>query len=102
MQDIVERNLEIAAQCCVDIANRIISVEGLEKPKDYYGAILKLGETNIISFEFAKNFAPIAGFRNILVHNYLEIEWKKVYEHLKNLNDFYKFMEEIIKWLKTK
>lgn len=25
LRDIVERNLEIAAQCCIDISNRIIS-----------------------------------------------------------------------------
>ena len=35
LQDIVERNLEVAIQSCIDIANRIISLEGLEKPKDY-------------------------------------------------------------------
>jgi uncharacterized protein YutE (UPF0331/DUF86 family) len=29
LQDIVERNLEVAAQCCIDIANRIISIEGI-------------------------------------------------------------------------
>jgi uncharacterized protein YutE (UPF0331/DUF86 family) len=35
LQDIVERNLEVAIQSCIDIANRIISLDDLEKPKDY-------------------------------------------------------------------
>lgn len=30
LRDIVERNLEVAAQCCIDICHRIIS---LEKPR---------------------------------------------------------------------
>ena len=47
LQDIVERNLEVAAQACLDIANRIISLEQLEKPRDYYEAILRLGEAKI-------------------------------------------------------
>jgi uncharacterized protein YutE (UPF0331/DUF86 family) len=36
LRDIVERNLEIAAQCCIDISNRIISSEKVKKPQDYY------------------------------------------------------------------
>ena len=26
LRDIVERNLEVAAQCCIDIANRVIAL----------------------------------------------------------------------------
>jgi uncharacterized protein YutE (UPF0331/DUF86 family) len=44
LKDIVERNLEVAAQACIDIANRIISVEQLGKPRDAYGAIEMLGK----------------------------------------------------------
>ena len=32
LRDIVERNLEIAAQCCIDISHRIISLEDARKP----------------------------------------------------------------------
>ena len=53
LQDIVERNLEVAIQSCIDIANRIISLDELEKPKDYYGSIIKLGEENILPYDFA-------------------------------------------------
>src|SRR6056297_1047816 len=77
LQDIVERNLEVAIQSCIDIANRIISLDGLEKPRDYYGAIIRLGEENILPYDFTQNFAPVAGFRNILIHEYLKINWMK-------------------------
>lgn len=66
LQDIVERNLEVAAQACIDLANRIISMEQLEKPRDYYEAILRLGEARILPLEFSQRLAPLAGFRNIL------------------------------------
>jgi uncharacterized protein YutE (UPF0331/DUF86 family) len=36
LRDIVERNLEIAAQCCIDISHRIISLENARKPTVYY------------------------------------------------------------------
>ena len=99
LRAIVERNLELACQCCIDIANRIISIEDIEKPVDYTTAILKLGEANIIPSEFAKSFSSIAGFRNILIHEYLEIDWKEVYKNLQNIDNFYLFLKHIRKWL---
>jgi len=102
LQDIIERNLEVSAQAVIDIANRIISIEDLEKPQDYYDAILRLGEAGIIPLKFAQKLAPIAGFRNILVHDYLDIDWDEVYNNLHQLNDISKFMEQIKAWMKAK
>ena len=47
LQDIIERNLEVAAQSVIDIANRIISIEELEKPRDYYEAIMQIGRAHV-------------------------------------------------------
>jgi len=99
LQDIVERNLEVAAQACIDIANRIISLEQLEKPQDYYEALLRLGEAGVLPREFAQQLAPLAGFRNILVHEYLDIDWDEVYANLQELGDLYRFMDHVKEWL---
>ena len=100
LQDIIERNLEVSAQSVIDIANRIISIEDLEKPQDYYDAIMRLGEAGIIPLKFAQKLAPIAGFRNILVHDYLDIDWDEVYNNLHQLQDLTNFMTQIKKWMK--
>ena len=102
VQDIIERNLEVAAQATIDIANRIISIEGVEKPKDYFEAIVRLGEAGILSFEFAQHLAPIAGFRNILVHDYMDLDWDEVYNNLHQLHDLSKFMDYVKKWMKSR
>jgi uncharacterized protein YutE (UPF0331/DUF86 family) len=102
LQDIVERNLEVAAQACIDIAARIISVEQLEKPADSYGAILRLGEAGILPLDFSQRLAPLAGFRNILVHEYVSIDWTEVYSHLQKLSDLQEFAGHVKTWLKTK
>lgn len=102
LRDIVERNLEVSIQACIDIANRIISLDELEKPKDYYNAIIILGKENILPYDFAQRFAPVAGFRNILIHQYLDLDWDEVYNNLKNLEDFYIFIDYINKWLVQK
>src|SRR5512135_2026304 len=74
LRDIAERNLEVAAQCVLDISHRLISLTGAQQPRDYYEAILRLGEVGVLPPEFARHLAPLAGFRNILVHEYLEVD----------------------------
>lgn len=102
LRDIVERNLEIAVQCCIDIGHRIISLEKALKPQDYYESILRLGELNVLPGDFAERLAPLAGFRNILVHEYLVVDWDEVYKHLQHLNDLYEFAEYIRRWLQKR
>lgn len=100
LKDIVERNLQVAIQCLIDVANRIISIEDAQKPKDYYEAFLILGNIQILSRDFAREIAPLAGFRNILVHEYIGLDWELVYDYLQKLEDFYQFEEFIRTWLK--
>jgi len=102
LRDIVERNLEVAIQCLIDMGNRIISIEDAEKPRDYYDIFLILGNLQVLPPDFAKQIAPLAGFRNILVHDYVSIDWDLVHEHLQNLEDFYDFETHIKKWLKRR
>jgi len=102
LRDIVERNLEIAAQCCIDIGNKIISLEEAQKPQDCRESITRLGELGILPQDFALTFAPITGFRNILVHEYLGIDWDEVYSNLQKLGDFYDFVNFIVKWMKNR
>jgi uncharacterized protein YutE (UPF0331/DUF86 family) len=99
LRDIVERNLEIAAQCCIDICHRIIAIEQALKPNDYYEAILRMGELGILPPEFALRLAPIAGFRNILIHEYLTVDWSIVYSSLQDLDDLEQFSSLIQQWL---
>jgi uncharacterized protein YutE (UPF0331/DUF86 family) len=99
LRDIVERNLEIAAQRCIDVSHRIISLEGAQKPVDNYDAILRMGELGVLPADFARHLAPLAGFRNILVHEYLAVDWDEVYRALHNLKDLERFAEFVRRWL---
>lgn len=102
LRDIVERNLEVAAQCCIDICHRIIALEGARKPRDYREAIMRMGELSVLPPEFAANLAPIAGFRNILIHEYLLIDWDEVYRNLTNLDDLEQFVTLVREWLRQR
>lgn len=96
----VERYLHLSAECVIDIAEIMISELGLRKPEEYRECIDILGEAGIIPGEFAYYFSPVAGFRNILVHEYAKIDLTEVHRHLqKDLDDFEKFAKYIVEYL---
>ena len=99
LRDIIERNLEIAAQCVIDICHRLIVLENARKPEDYYEAITIMGELGILPINVAQHLAPIAGFRNVLIHEYVGIDWDLVYQHLQTVNELAIFSGYIQKWL---
>jgi uncharacterized protein YutE (UPF0331/DUF86 family) len=99
LRDLVERNFEIAVQCCIDISHRIIALEKARKPVDYYEAISLMGELGVLPVDFSRRLAPIAGFRNVLAHEYLSVDWDRVYAHLQNLDDLIRFDSLVRKWL---
>ncbi|OGG09725.1 hypothetical protein A2781_00930 [Candidatus Gottesmanbacteria bacterium RIFCSPHIGHO2_01_FULL_42_27] len=68
--------------------------------QDASESILILGEEGVIEKDFAKHFSKIAGFRNILIHEYLKIDYKIVADNLnKYLADFEKFARQVAKYL---
>jgi uncharacterized protein YutE (UPF0331/DUF86 family) len=98
----VERNLELAAQCVIDLSHRIIALTGAPKPQDYYGAILQMGELGVVPPEVARRLAPLAGLRNILIHEYLKIDWDEVYQNLERLEEISTFADYIRQWLQKR
>lgn len=94
-QDIAERNLQVAIQVCLVIGNHIISALSLKRPDDYKEIFSILAEGEVIPKEFAERMAPMAGLRNILVHEYLDTDPKKMHQHLQQIEDFEKFAQYI-------
>lgn len=98
-----ERELQIAIQCVLDIGSHIIAEETLESPEDLKDIFATLGSSSILPQAFAKRLEPIAGFRNILVHDYLRIDHPKVYAALtQGLGDLEEFARHIQEWLDRK
>lgn len=97
----VERYLQLAIESCIDIAELIISDQRLPAPLTSKETIEILGKEKIINEEFSKRFSKAASFRNILIHDYLKIDYRELLKNLKeNLRDFDYFIKEILKFLK--
>ncbi len=96
----VERYLEIALECSIDIGEMIISGEKLKRPESYQEVFLILGEQGILPGDFAIKFAPFAGFRNRLVHMYAKIDIEKLHYYLQNnIGDIEQFGKYIAQYL---
>ena len=97
----IERYLQLAIEATLDISDQIINEENLRKPAEYKDNILILGEQGILPKKFAVRFSLAAGFRNILVHDYVRLDKEKVYEHFKkDATDIEKFIKAVLVYLK--
>ena len=94
-------NLQLAIQGCVDMASHIISDAGWTVPATLAEFFDVLAEHKIISWELGERLSKMAGFRNIIIHEYETIDFKKVYNILtKDIEDIYLFLREIYVYAK--
>jgi len=81
-RDIVERELEKAAQCCIDIGARLISVRGWRRASDNHGVFDVLAENQVIHADLARRTKQLVGLRNVLAHEYRSIRNDEVHRVL--------------------
>jgi uncharacterized protein YutE (UPF0331/DUF86 family) len=92
---LVERGLLLCAQNALDIAIHLAVSAGRDVP-DYVTAIDILADLGILPREFAARFRGVAGFRNVVVHAYLDVDLALVHAMLNDrLSDFDEFAEHV-------
>lgn len=92
----IERLLELLVMTASDIVFHLISAKGEPIPSSYKAAFLRAGEMGIISEELSKSLALGAGLRNILVHEYEEIDYRLVHKSIPiAIRDFTAFIKEL-------
>lgn len=95
-----ERYLQLAIQALLDIANHILSDRKLKEPQEYRDVIKILGDNGLLSRELVRRLLPLVGLRNMLVHDYMDIDRERLYEALqRELGDFEEFAKEVGKLL---
>ena len=100
IQTIVERKLQLAIQTCIDISNYIIARKNLHIPDEEENIFQVLAQNGIIKDSLAERMKGMVNFRNILVHEYMEIDNEIVHQHLnERLKDFDSFARSIVDYL---
>lgn len=95
-----ERYLQLAIQAVLDVSHHIVADMDLGLPTDSQALFSTLAKHKVLPTRLAKKLVPMAGLRNVLVHEYLEIDRRRVYRALKEeLRDFESFVRAVSKLL---
>ena len=96
---IVERGLHLSIQILLDIGNHLLAAEGITVER-YVDIFIRLAELGVIPLEFAERIKGMAGFRNILVHEYARVDLNKLIEVLNtSLSDLREYARYIMVYI---
>ena len=97
----VERGLQVAAEALFDAGAHILAGEFQEAVDEYRHIPQRLCARSVLSSETAERLKGLAGFRNVLVHEYADIDLKRVHAGLERLDDFDLFVADVERWLRS-
>jgi uncharacterized protein YutE (UPF0331/DUF86 family) len=82
-----ERWLELAVQICIDLGTQLVMESSARAPDSYAGVFRSMVEADLLPSDLADRLSEAAKQRNLLVHVYMEIDDRKVFESLGSLDD---------------
>lgn len=101
--DLAQHNLRLALEGIFHISTHILSRLPGGRADEYKEIARRMGKLGVVPKKFAeKKLVPMAGLRNILVHNYSDLIPERLHNILKkHLDDIEIFLMEIKKILKA-
>ena len=97
---LAERGLQLAAEILFDIGNHVLAGRFDVSPSTYEEIVRMLTEKQVLSIELGDRLRGLGGFRNILVHDYLELSQDLLYGFLQDeLECFGAFADQIESFL---
>ena len=84
IHDLAARYLHLAVESAIDIANHWIADQGLRTPDSNRDTFTVLEEAGEIDAALAERMRGWAGFRNILVHDYISIDHRIAFAAIRD------------------
>lgn len=95
-QGYAQHMLQTAIQAALDVASHIISDERLREPSENRGAFKVIAQAGWLPADLADTLSEMVGFRNVLVHQYDDVDLTVVEKVLtSHLDDFLAFTDAI-------
>ena len=92
----VEHTLQIAIQAALDVASHIVSDRRLGEPRTNRELFSLLVRGGVLPEDLAERLGAMAGFRNVLVHGYGDLDLAVVEDIVENrIGDLLDFVREI-------
>jgi uncharacterized protein YutE (UPF0331/DUF86 family) len=87
-------------ECCIDIASHIIAVCGMGRAEEYREMFYLLSERSVINKALAERLGDMAGFRNLLVHRYGDVDNELVLAMIESeLEDVVEFERAVARFM---
>lgn len=98
-QDAIAANLQRAAEQAIDLANHVIRKGKLGLPKESKESFEILAGAGVIPQEIADRLKGMVGFRNIMVHQYQEMDIKIMVDVIEHrLDDLVVFTTHVMEF----
>lgn len=95
-----ERFLQLAIEALLDMGAHVVAEMGLGKTEAYRDIPRALEAAGLLPSELARRWEKLVGFRNILVHEYVDLDRRSVYRILQEeLADLHKLGEVFARFL---
>jgi uncharacterized protein YutE (UPF0331/DUF86 family) len=101
VQNRAARNAQLAAQACADIALHILAASGRAAPETYAEALTSLAGLGVVPEALAGRLAGAVRLRNILVHDYLDVDHGRLFDELGWIEDAAAFAATIERSLES-
>lgn len=88
-----------AIEGCVRAAQHVVASEGIGMPETNADAVRLLGRHGVVNPVVAESVAAAVGFRNILVHEYAEVDDDAVRSNVALLPDLDAFTAALTGWV---
>ncbi len=103
IQDLLSFRLQQSVELAIDITMHLIAnLDQLQFKDQAKEAFDQLSQAKIISPKTANQMALATGFRNLIVHQYDDIDFKQLFkDYGQDIKSLQKFSQEILKFLNT-
>jgi uncharacterized protein YutE (UPF0331/DUF86 family) len=102
--DVVLRGIKYgfitAIEGCAKVAHHLAASEAWSVAETNADAVRILASKGVIGHELARDIASAVGFRNLLVHQYGDVDNRLVVGHLGQLRDLRQFVESVQHWVR--
>ena len=99
LQWAVEHGLQIGAEALFDPGGHVLAGEFQESVDEYREIPARLRARGVLSDTTVTRLDGLAGFRNVLVHEYADVDLRRVHAGLDRLDDFDAFVADVDGWL---
>ena len=97
--DSVKYNFIAAIECCVDVAQHLCAVQGWGPPSTNADTFRILAAHAVLDRDLAEDMARAGGFRNVLVHEYVQVRDDLVVANLARTRDLRRYVSAVAQWL---